>query len=155
MSRWLLCLAMLLLGGLCLSAQDVNDTAVIEVAERLYCPVCENIPLDECQTTACLEWKEEIRQQLAAGRDAQQIIDSFVERFGDHVVGLPQTPLLRAVTLLLPLLATIFALGLGARTFRRFSRQPKLRPAADGAAQGELSEAAYRQRLEDDLRARA
>ncbi|MCY4145443.1 MAG: cytochrome c-type biogenesis protein CcmH [Chloroflexi bacterium] len=146
-------LASLLLGFVCalLASAQASDNAVNQVAQRMYCPVCENIPLDECLTAACQEWKEEIRAQLAAGRSEQAIIDSFVARFGDHVVGVPVDPLMRALTIALPLLATALALGIGAVTFRRFAAGKQL-PAA--AAQRDRSEAAYRQRLEADVRAR-
>lgn len=130
-----------------------SDNDVIKVAERMYCPVCENIPLDECQTTACLEWKDEIAAQLRAGRTPQEVIDSFVARFGDHVVGVPQDPLLRALTFIMPVLATLLALGVGAHTFRRFAGSKKLSLEQETTAGGELSEASYRQRLEKDLRA--
>ncbi len=146
-------LASLMLALACagLAAAQTSDNAVNQVAQRMYCPVCENIPLDECLTAACQEWKEEIRLQLAAGKNEQAIIDSFVARFGDHVVGVPVDPLLRALTILLPLLATALALGVGAVTFRRFAAgKPPPAPTADH----ESSEEAYRQRLEADVRAR-
>ena len=119
----------------------------------MYCPVCENIPLDECQTTTCLEWKDEIGAQLAAGRSPQEVIDSFVARFGDHVVGVPQDPLIRALTFIMPLLATLLALGLGLHTFRRFAASKKLSLEQEAAAAGELDDESYRQRLEADVRA--
>lgn len=137
-------------------AQDdgATDNDVIRVAERMYCPVCENIPLDDCETIACVEWKEEIRAQLAAGRSDQEVIDSFVARFGDNVVGVPQDPLLRALTVIMPLLATALALGFGVSTFRRFGAQRKLGLEVEPARGGETSDEAYRQRLEADLRGR-
>ena len=60
-------------GLMTVSAQDayISDNEVNAVAEKLYCPVCENIPLDDCQTVTCLEWKEEIRIQLAQGESPQ------------------------------------------------------------------------------------
>ncbi|MCY4466137.1 MAG: cytochrome c-type biogenesis protein CcmH [Chloroflexi bacterium] len=134
-----------------LASAQASDNAVNQVAQRMYCPVCENIPLDECLTAACQEWKEEIRSQLAAGKTDQAIIDSFVARFGDHVVGVPVDPLLRALTIIMPLLATALALGVGALTFRRFAAgKTQTAPSADRAR----SEAAYRQQLEADVRAR-
>ena len=130
-----------------------SDTEVIAVAERMYCPVCENIPLDECQTTACLEWKDEIAAQLSAGRTPGEVIDSFVARFGDHVVGVPQDPLIRALTFIMPLLATLLALLVGVYTFRRFAGSKQLSLEQEPARVGELSEARYRRRLENDVRA--
>ena len=136
-------------------AQDggASDTDVIKVAERMYCPVCENIPLDECQTTACLEWKDEIAAQLSAGRTPQQVIDSFVARFGDHVVGVPQDPLIRALTFMLPALATVLALAIGLYTFRRFAGWKRLSLEQEAKAGGDASDASYRQRLEKNVRA--
>lgn len=150
MNRLLAGLGLLLLCAGLASAQ-ASDNAVNQVAQRMYCPVCENIPLDECLTAACQEWKEEIRSQLAEGKTEQAIIDSFVARFGDHVVGVPVDPLLRALTIVLPLLATALALGVGYLTFRRFAGgKPGTAPPADR----ERSKATWRQRLEDDVRAR-
>ena len=133
-------------------AQDkaVSDNAVNAIAETMYCPVCENIPLDECQTLACIEWKDEIRAQLEAGVDEEAIVSSFVQRFGEGVVGLPQDPLLRAMTLLAPFVAALIICALGIATFRRFARnegQPSDERSTPGA-----TEADYRRRLEADLR---
>lgn len=137
-------------------AQDggVTDNDVIRVAERMYCPVCENIPLDDCETIACVEWKAEIRAQLAAGASDQAVIDSFVARFGDNVVGVPQDPVLRALTVIMPLLATALALGAAGFTFRRFGAQPKLRLESEPAPAGDMTDEAYRRRLEEDVRGR-
>ncbi len=135
-------------------ADRASDNDVIRVAQRMYCPVCENIPLDECQTAACLEWKEEIRGQLGAGRSDQEVISSFVARFGDHVVGVPQDPVLRALTIIMPLLGSALAIGVAWQTFRRFGRGNPPAIASGTANLGEASDGDYRQRLEDDLRAR-
>ena len=137
-------------------AQDggVTDNDVNRVAERMYCPVCENIPLDDCETIACVEWKAEIRAQLEAGQSDQAVIDSFVARFGDNVVGVPQDPVLRALTVIVPLLGTALAIGVGIFTFRRFGARQKISLAEESALTGEKSDGAYRQRLEADLRRR-
>jgi cytochrome c-type biogenesis protein CcmH len=133
------------------SADDVND-----VARRLYCPVCENIPLDTCPTAACEEWRQEIRVQLTEGRTAQEIVDDFVGRFGDRVVGTPQDPSLRALSLVTPWAISALALaGAGFVFFRWWgeTRRQRANPAAPGPApdapQATLDE--YRARLEADL----
>lgn len=156
-----------IVAGAMAKAQDasVTDNDVIRVAERMYCPVCENIPLDDCETIACVEWKAEIRAQLEAGASDHEIINSFVARFGDNVVGVPQDPVLRALAIIMPLLATALAIGCGVSAFRRFGSQRKLSlPPPRGSHNegggvseeraGEMSDAAYRRRLEEDLRRR-
>jgi cytochrome c-type biogenesis protein CcmH/NrfF len=45
-----------------------SDDQVNAIAKQLYCPVCENTPLDVCPTDACKEWREEIRGMLAEGK---------------------------------------------------------------------------------------
>ena len=149
-------LAVLLALSSAVDAQDggVSDNDVIRVAEKLYCPVCENIPLDDCETIACVEWKQEIRAQLGAGRSDQEVIDSFVARFGDNVVGVPQDPVLRALTIIMPLLATVLAIGVGVFTFRRFGLQQKLSVERESTPAIETSDDKYRARLEEDVRGR-
>ena len=130
---------------------DVSDNDVNRVAQKMYCPVCENIPLDECQTLACVEWKEEIRRQLAEGQSEQEVIESFVRRFGDQVVGIPQDPVLRALTVIVPILSALLAIAIGIFTFTRFGRHRRLSLEQQPTA---ADEEQYRQRLEDDLLAR-
>ncbi|MFQ3566593.1 MAG: cytochrome c-type biogenesis protein CcmH [Aggregatilineales bacterium] len=84
---------------------DVTADEINAIARKLYCPVCENIPLDACGAAACDDWRYEIRLQLEAGLTEQEIINDFVRRFGDRAVGIPQDPTLRALALIMPWLA--------------------------------------------------
>lgn len=103
----------------------VTDDEVNAIAKDLYCPVCENITLDTCGTAACADWRYEIRLQLEAGMNAEEIKTDFVRRFGDRVVGTPYDPILRALSLVTP-----FALiGLGAYVFYRIARGSLGQPA--------------------------
>ncbi len=141
-------------------AQDnpISDNAVNDVAEKMYCPVCENIPLDECQTITCIEWKEEIRVQLSEGQTEEQVINSFIDRFGDHVVGTPQDPILRALTIVIPIITAILTVLAGIYTFTRFGKNEKLKiekETLDAPPVGDAkSDDDYRQQLERDLLAR-
>jgi cytochrome c-type biogenesis protein CcmH len=69
------------------SAQEVDpgtisDDEVNAIAKQLYCPVCENIPLDVCGTQACAQWRELIRGKLAAGWGEDEIKEYFVLQYG-------------------------------------------------------------------------
>jgi cytochrome c-type biogenesis protein CcmH len=55
----------------------------------MYCPVCENEPLDACRTAACQQWRAQIGQMLAEGQSEQQIKDYFVARYGVRVLAQP------------------------------------------------------------------
>lgn len=140
----------------------VTDDDVNRIAHQLYCPVCENIPLDVCGTQACAQWRDEIRIQLQAGKTEQQIIADFVNRYGDRVVGTPQDPTLRNLSLVTPWVLSAIALLIAAAVFVRWrlaqtrSLQARAAPAAlaTPVSNAELTPQhleQYRARLERDL----
>lgn len=134
------------------AAQDAQPTPVITddqvnaIASGLYCPVCENIPLDACGTAACDDWRYEIRLQLEAGMTEQEIVDDFVRRFGDRVVGTPQDPLLRAISLVTPYLLIGAALIAAFIVLARWQRR-KPQPMPPTSAPTDYYEA----QIEQDL----
>ncbi|MCC6802139.1 MAG: cytochrome c-type biogenesis protein CcmH [Anaerolineae bacterium] len=131
------------------ATQPVTFDQVNAIANTLYCPVCPGETLDVCQTQACAQWREEIRQQLAAGQTEQEIVDSFVRRYGDRVLGSPQDPGLRTLSLIAPILVVTLALVIGVFTFLRWRTRsiPAVSPAASTPASDD-----YRKQLERDLR---
>lgn len=93
---------------------SVSDDQVNAVARQLYCPVCENIPLDVCPTQACAEWREMIREKLAEGWNEIQVKNYFVNQYGDRVLGAPPPRGLNWLVYVIPplviLLGAIFLL---------------------------------------------
>ena len=94
------------------------------VARKLFCPVCENTPLDVCPTEACQQWRDVIRTQLAEGQSEQQVLDYFAEMYGDSVLAEP--PPRQWVAWTLPVLIMLAAGALLVHWLRSW-----LRPAAD------------------------
>lgn len=130
--------------------RPVTFDEVNEVASKMYCPVCENEPLDTCGTTTCIEWRSIIRDQLEAGHTEREVIDYFIANFGDRVVGIPQDSTLRLYALAGPILVTALALGVGLWTFTRWRRRRQVTPTEQPPpAQNE--DDPYRSRLESDL----
>lgn len=86
-------LAVVLMEWQPVAAQDPqptpSDNEVNRVAKQMYCPVCENIPLDVCPTQACQEWRDLIRLKLSEGWTDEQIKDYFVVQYGDRVLAEP------------------------------------------------------------------
>jgi cytochrome c-type biogenesis protein CcmH len=79
-----------------------SDNEVNRVAKQLFCPVCENIPLDVCPTQACSEWRELIREKLAEGWTDEQIRQYFAAQYGDRVLAEPPRQGLNWLVYLLP-----------------------------------------------------
>ena len=104
----------------------VSDDQVNAVAKKMYCPVCENIPLDVCPTQACEQWRATIREKLGQGWNEQQILDYFVQQYGERVLAQPSTRGLNLFVWIIPPLA----LALGAFFVWRFLRGMARRPGA-------------------------
>lgn len=135
-------------------AQDQPVTAdeVDAIAEQMFCPICENEPLDDCQNVTCVQWREEIAQQLSEGRTPEEIINYFVEGYGQQVVGVPQDPFLRTLSLLTPLAVMLVIFAFGVWTFRRWQTAPaNADEALVSPTQPVENQDAYRAQLERDL----
>jgi cytochrome c-type biogenesis protein CcmH len=128
-----------------------TDDEVNRIAKQLYCPVCENTPLDVCPTDACRQWREEIRTMLADGKSETEIKQHFVDYYGARVLNEPPN---RLATYLVP--AVIILLG-ALLLFRGF--QMWMKPAATGAAAGaseaqSVQQDEYVAKLEEELKKR-
>lgn len=159
---WFLAVAFVLaLTGLfyqTVSAQDTtpSDDEVNAIAKQLYCPVCENTPLDVCPTEACRQWRELIRQMLAEGKTEQEIKDYFVANYGARVLSEPpRTGFNWLVYIIPPVLILAGAIFLF-NAFRAWTK-PKSAEAGSGQeneAGASSSDDEYIQRLEEELKNR-
>ncbi len=134
-------------------AQDggPTDDEVNAIARQLYCPVCENVPLDVCPTQACAQWRAIIRQMLAEGRTEQEIKDYFVVQYGERVLAAPRARGFNWLAYIVPPAAFLVGAYMLARTLRRWTRAPA--PAASEPAA--TPDDPYVERLEQELRRRA
>ncbi|MCZ6531000.1 MAG: cytochrome c-type biogenesis protein CcmH [Chloroflexi bacterium] len=144
-------LASLLLAGVgTVQAQDEQptDDQVNAVAKGLYCPVCENVPLDVCPTPACKQWRDTIRDQLAQGWTQGQIEQFFVDQYGDRVLGTPPATGLNWLVYLLPPLVFVAGAMILAGVFRGW-RKP-LVSTIESASPDDR----YLERVEEEIRRR-
>ncbi len=126
-----------------------SDNDVNAVAKQLYCPVCENVPLDVCPTQACAQWRQTIREKLALGWSEQQIKDYFVEQYGARVLAAPPARGLNVLVYVLPPLAFIAGVYILYRALRSWRRAPATAVAPPPAVQDE-----YTRRIEEELHRR-
>ena len=129
-----------------------SDDQVNHIAHQLYCPVCENTPLDVCPTEPCRRWRNLIRQQLSQGWTEQQIKQYFVQQYGVRVLDEPPQTGLNWLIYILPpviILAGAFLLFRALRTWTK--------PGLASAASGSNNEAVmdeYIARFEEELKKR-
>jgi cytochrome c-type biogenesis protein CcmH len=146
--------AMLVIGGAL--AQGTNpqaptDDQVNAIAKQLYCPVCENIPLDVCGTQACAQWRDLIRQKLGEGWSEAQIKQYFVDQYGDRVLATPPARGLNWLVYIVPPVAILAGVFILYRAFQSW-RQP-VAPEVQPESPVEQTDE-YAMRLEEELRKR-
>lgn len=139
-------------------AQDdvPTDDEVNAIARQLYCPVCENTPLDVCPTEACRQWRELIRTQLSQGMTEAEIKQYFVDNYGARVLGEPPRAGLNWLVYLLPPAIILLGAFFLFRSFREWTK-PKVAAAGMGGERSAGSSAAkddYVARLEEELKKR-
>ena len=135
-----------------------SDDQVNAIARQLYCPVCENTPLDVCPTTACAQWRELIRQKLADGWNEQQIKDYFVQQYGARVLGAPPAKGLNWLAYLVPpiiILIGVYILYSVFRSWKRPAQPVNLSPSTEGPPAGQnIAQDEYIKRIEEEVRKR-
>jgi cytochrome c-type biogenesis protein CcmH len=130
-----------------------SDDDVNAIARQLYCPVCENTPLDVCPTQACTQWRDLIRQMLAEGKTAEEINRYFVENYGARVLSEPPRSGLNWLVYILPPVAFLAGAFILYRAFRSWRALAKQATAPEGIASAPPADE-YVARLEEELRKR-
>ena len=106
------------------------DQRVSALANELRCLVCQNQTLADSNAPLAVDLRNQIREQLAAGKSEQDVTDFMVARYGDFVLYRP------------PLKATTVALWVGPFVFlafgiwllaRRLARRRPPEPELSGA----------------------
>jgi len=130
-----------------------SDDDVNRIARQMYCPVCENTPLDVCATQACAQWRELIREKLAAGWSDDQIKQYFVEQYGARVLAEPPRQGLNWLIYLVPPVLLVFGVYVLYRAYISM-RRPVQAGAAATTAPPEAGEDDYVRQVEDELKKR-
>jgi cytochrome c-type biogenesis protein CcmH len=116
-------LALLLLSSAAWAASDL-DKRTAALAEELRCLVCQNQTLADSNAPLAVDLRNQIREQLKAGKSERDIIGFMVERYGDFVL---YRPPFKASTVAL-WLGPFALLALGSWLLLRRLRQRKPEP---------------------------
>lgn len=62
------------------------DEQALSIEKQLLCPQCTNERLDVCNIAICIDMRREIRAQLIDGRNSDEIIFFFQNRYGQRIL---------------------------------------------------------------------
>lgn len=150
----LVLLVAVLWGGTALVAQEplqaANDPRVHEAGSQLACYCgCNTQSIADCTCGVASKSRAEILASLEAGNSVQQIVDSWVDRFGVRILLEPPRTGFNLVGWFLPGVVLLVAGLILALTLRRW-RGRAVKPPAPGAA-GATLDPRYLEQLEREL----
>jgi cytochrome c-type biogenesis protein CcmH len=65
------------------------EARMVELANELRCLVCQNQTIADSNAPLAVDLKNQVREQLRAGRSNEQIVAYMVQRYGDFVLYRP------------------------------------------------------------------
>lgn len=90
----------------------------VELASKLRCLVCQNQTIAESNAGLAVDLRNQVREQIAAGRSDREIVDYMTARYGDFVL---YEPPFKPLTVLLwfgPLLLLAIGIFIAMRVVR-------------------------------------
>ena len=106
------------------------DALTEELARNLRCPVCQGLSVQDSSADAAVAMKARIRELVEQGYTEDQVVDYFIERYGEWVLLEPKVETNLAVYIL-PLVALVVAVGALAGIRRREEDEPAPEPSSD------------------------
>ncbi len=117
------------------AANPALEARVMKLSAELRCLVCQNQSLADSHAPLALDLKQQVREQLGAGRSEADVVDYMTQRYGDFVL---YRPPLKASTVLLwagPALLLLAGGLLYLRSLRSAQRAPMAAPLAAADAE--------------------
>jgi cytochrome c-type biogenesis protein CcmH len=102
-----------------LADDPVLEARVTRLAEELRCLVCQNQTIADSHAGLAVDLKNQIREQLRAGRDDAQVLDYMVERYGDFVLYRPPVKTTTAALWYGPFVLLVLGIAAGVVAVRR------------------------------------
>ena len=131
------------------------DQRVHDVGSQLKCPVCQGESVADSPSTLSQQMRGVIRQQLQSGKSEQEVIQYFVDRYGQQIVWSPPWQGFALLAWLVPialLLAGAFLLFTTLRSWRTtLATQPTNADDIGNIEEADLER--YRAQIEEDLAA--
>jgi cytochrome c-type biogenesis protein CcmH len=103
---------------------DPLEARTQALAAQLRCLVCQNQTIADSHAPLAVDLKNQVREQLGAGKSETEVIDYMTARYGDFVLYKPPVKASTALLWAGPLLLVVAALGGLVWALRRRAAQP-------------------------------
>lgn len=103
-------------------ADSVLDRRVKALAQRLRCPVCQGESIQDSPAELSTQMKGLVREQLAAGKSEQEVLDYFLAKYGDWILLEPRAAGLNLLVYWLPVVFLLIGGGALFMIVRKWTR---------------------------------
>jgi cytochrome c-type biogenesis protein CcmH len=130
-------------------ARHLTEPEVYEIASQLRCVVCQNLSVADSPSETATQMRGVIRERLAAGERPDQVIQYFVEKYGEWILLEPRRSGFTLLVWLLPPVAAAIGVAVAAVLLIRWTRRrrrvaatpaPAMDPAMSDRIRRELAD---------------
>ena len=125
-----------------------------EINRSLMCPLCSGQTIDQSSSELSTQMRALVREKLEQGGTREEILQFFVERYGEAVLAEPIKSGFNLIVWVTPILA-IFVIGIVLWKFakRHVKKGEILSAGLQSAPQDDNTDEKYREQLEKELKA--
>jgi cytochrome c-type biogenesis protein CcmH len=105
-------------------AAPVSEPEVYEIASQLRCVVCQNLSVADSPSEMATQMRALVRERLAAGDSREQVIQYFVDRYGEWILLAPRRQGFTLLVWVAPVVAVAAGLAIVVLVLRRWTRRP-------------------------------
>lgn len=103
----------------------VNEETVHEVAAQLRCVVCQNLSVADSPSEMAHQMRVLVRERLTAGERPEQVLQYFVDRYGEWILLEPRRHGFTLLVWVLPPVAVVAGLTVVAVFLARWTRRSR------------------------------
>ncbi len=115
-------------------ARPVTEQAVHDVAAQLRCVVCQNLSVADSPSEMANQMRAIVRERLQAGESPEQVVQYFVDRYGEWILLSPRRQGFNLLVWLGPVIAVATGLAIVAVLLRRWTQRARRDAASPTAA---------------------
>lgn len=134
-------------------ADGPRDWEAREIAENLACPICEGQSVAESKSQLAQQMRVVIEKKLEEGESREDILNYFVDRFGEGVLLAPRKSGFNQVLWWLPPVGLLLGAGVSLFVLRHWkaNRRASMPPEKDLKEMTGQELARYQERLKQEL----
>ena len=143
-----------LLGGCSVPGRTPSlDEKAQDIYRNLMCPLCPGQTIAESQSELSAQMRAVVREKLEQGATKEEILQFFVERYGEAVLAAPAKSGFSLIVWLAPITGIVvggIVLWLVTRKWARNGQKPSSKPVT--STPNKADEEEYRKQLEEELK---